>query len=229
MAKKIIRIGTRGSPLALKQVDEVIALFKEGEISNGVHPELGFDIIKVETLGDRDKTSPLEKLEGTDFFTGEIENALLNGEIDLAVHSAKDLPDVLPEGLEIAAILKSIDPYDVLVSKNNLKLRELPSGAKVGTSSLRRKSQLKSFRNDFEIFDIRGNIVERLRKLEQGDLDAIIIAAAGLIRLGLKDRITERLPFDILKPHPLQGSLAIEIRKGDIEIKNFVTKWEKFI
>lgn len=214
--KKTISIGTRGSPLALKQVDEVITLFKEA------HSELNFDIIKIETVGDKNKTKPLEKLEGTDFFTREIEKALLNGDIDLAVHSAKDMPDRLPPGLGIAAILKSIDPYDVLVSKNNLKLEELPLGAKIGTSSLRRKSQLRAFREDFQIFDLRGNIEERLKKLKESNLDAIVIAAAGLIRLGLENKITQKLSVDILKPHPLQGCLAIEIRTSDTEIKNLV-------
>ena len=212
-----IRIGTRSSPLALKQVEEVIALLEK------THPECKFDIIGTETSGDKDKITPLEKLEGTDFFTREIEEALLDGKIDLAVHSAKDLPDVLHDGLEIAVVLKSIDPYDVLVSKNNLKMEELPSGAKIGTSSLRRKSQLRAFREDFQIFAIRGNMEERLKKLDECDLDAIVIAAAGLIRLGLEDRITEKLAFDILKPHPLQGCLAIEIRSDDGKMKNLVS------
>lgn len=213
-----IRIGTRSSPLALKQVEEVIAPIGKA------HPECRFDVVKMKTSGDMDKTIPLEKLEGTDFFTREIEKALLDGKVDLAVHSAKDMPDILPDGLEIAVVLKSIDPYDGLVSKNNLKLEELPPGAKIGTSSLRRKSQLRAFREDFQIFDIRGNIEERLKKLDEHDLDAIVIAAAGLIRLGLEDRITEKLPFHILKPHPLQGCLAIEIRSGDTRIKNFVSE-----
>jgi len=214
--RKILRIGIRSSPLALKQADEVITLFKK------MHLKVNFDVVKIDTIGDKDKAKSLEKLEGTDFFTREIEQALLQGKIDLAVHSAKDLPDPLPRGLEIAAILKSIDPYDVLVSKNGLKLKELPLGAKIGTSSARRKIQLKSFRGDFKIRDIRGNIGERLKKLEEGGLEAIVIAAAGLIRLGLEDRITEKLPFNILRPHLLQGSLAIEIRTDDREMKSFV-------
>ena len=211
-----IRIGTRGSPLALKQVEEVVMLLEKA------HPEKRFDIVTIETQGDREKEIALEKLEGTDFFTREIEDALLDGRIDLAVHSAKDIPDTLPGGLDVAAILKSIDPYDVLVSKNNLKLRELPFSAGIGTSSKRRKMQLRAFRKDFQIFDIRGNVEERLKKLEESNLDAIVIAAAGLIRLGLEDRITEKLPFEILKPHPLQGSLAIEIRADNTEMKNLI-------
>lgn len=218
-----IRIGTRNSPLALKQVEEVITLF------GNAYPECKFDVVRIETLGDRDKVSPLEKLEGTDFFTREIEKALLEKEIDLAVHSAKDLPDVLHDGLEIAVVLKSVDPYDVLVSKSGLTLEKLPQGAKIGTSSKRRKEGLKKFRPDFQIVDIRGNIEERLKLLEDNEsrdtkheLDAIVIAAAALIRLGLEDRITERLPFHILEPHLLQGCLAIEIRTGDKKIKSLV-------
>lgn len=212
-ARKRVRIGTRPSPLALKQVDEVITLLKkahsglDGSTSFTINPKrsrrVDFDIVKIDTLGDKDRAKPLEKLEGTDFFTKEIEQALLQERIDLAIHSAKDLPDVLPEDLEIAAILKPVDPSDVLVSKNNLSLNELPQEAKIGTSSLRRKVQLKTFRKDFKILDIRGNIEERLKKLQESNLDAIVIAACGLIRLGLKHRIAQRLSMDVFKPHPL--------------------------
>ncbi|MCK4422599.1 MAG: hydroxymethylbilane synthase [Candidatus Omnitrophica bacterium] len=216
--KRIFKIGARSSPLALKQIEEIIPLLKK------VHPEFVFNLVRIDTAGDKDKVTPLEKLEGTDFFTREIEQALLREKIDLAVHSAKDMPDVLPEGLEIAVILKSIDPYDVLVSKGNLKLDELPSGAKIGTSSLRRKIQLKSFRRDFQIVDIRGNIEERLSKLNESDLDAIVLAAAGLIRLSLEHRITQKLSFDILCPHSLQGCLAIEIRSSDTKMKSLISR-----
>jgi hydroxymethylbilane synthase len=154
-------------------------------------------------------------MEGTDFFTRELDEALLKGEIDFAVHSAKDLPDKLADRLVILKITPSIDPCDVLVSKGGLKLDELPHNAKIGTSSVRRKTQLKKYRDDFRIIDIRGNIGERLEKLHSSDLDAIVIAAAGLIRLGLAEKITQRLPFDVMQPHPLQGALAIVARKGD--------------
>ncbi|MFQ5866899.1 MAG: glutamyl-tRNA reductase [bacterium] len=214
----IIRIGTRPSPLALKQVGEIIALLKR------INPHQKFEIIEIETTGDGDKETPLEKLEGTDFFTREIEQALINREIDLAVHSAKDLPESIPNGLTIAAISESVDSYDVLVSKRNLKLDELPYRARIGTSSLRRKTQLQAYRNDFKIVDIRGNIEERLRKLDNSDLDAIVIAAIGLVRLGLEKRIVQRIPFDILQPHPLQGSLALEIREKDERTKEIVKK-----
>ncbi|MGB9612961.1 MAG: hydroxymethylbilane synthase [Candidatus Margulisiibacteriota bacterium] len=209
-----IRIGTRGSRLALVQVNEVVEKL-------GIED---FEIVVFETRGDRDKNTPLDQVEGTDFFTDRIEEALLKKEIDLAVHSAKDLPDQLPEGLEIAVVTDSIDPADVLVSRGNQKLTELPSGAKVGTSSQRRKEQIQRLRPDLRVADLRGNIEERLAKLDGGEYDAIVIAAAGLIRLGLQDRIAERLPFETAKG---QGSLAIEVRKDDQEIVVWLK--EKFI
>ena len=194
--QKKIRLGTRPSLLALKQTEEVVRL-------------LGIESCEIKvynTSGDMNKITPISEIEGTNFFTDTIEKALLDGEIDIAVHSAKDMPDKIPYGLIIAAVTKSIDLYDALVSKKNLKLEELPEGTKIGTSSKRRKEQLKKFRNDFQIVDIRGNIEERLKKFDNDtDLDAIVIAAAGLIRLGLEYRITHRIPFEIIKPHPLQG------------------------
>lgn len=180
--------------------------------------DIRFEVKTYNTSGDMDRKTPISEIEGGDFFTNTIEKGLLNGEIDIAVHSAKDLPDTIDERLIICVMTESIDPYDVLVSKKNLKLDKLPYGAKIGTSSLRRKGQLKKFRCDFQIVDIRGNIEERLVKLDRSDLDGIVIAAAGLIRLGLENRITERIPFEILRPHPLQGRLAIEARKDNEDI-----------
>ncbi len=184
------------------------------------------------TTGDIDKNTPISNIEGTDFFTDTIEKALINNEIDIAVHSAKDLPDKIPEELVIVGITESIDPYDVLVVRAELNyrsLKELPWGAKIATSSKRRKEQLKKFREDFQILDIRGNIEERIYKLDtSSDLDAIVIAAAGLLRLGLEHRITERIPFDILKPHPLQGSLAIEARRDNYKIIELFSNLEHF-
>jgi len=190
-------------------VEEIVRLLGE--------QSLRFEVKTYDTSGDRDKITPISKIEGGDFFTDTIEKALLNGKIDVAIHSAKDLPDVIDE-LVVCALTKSIDPYDVLISKRNLKLDELPYGAKIGTSSLRRKEQLKKFRCDLQIVDIRGNIEERLGKLDRSDLDGIVIAAVGLIRLGLEHRITQRIPLEILKPHPLQGALAVEVREDDIEM-----------
>jgi len=199
-------------------VDEVIGYLRI------YHPNIKIKIIGIETYADKDKTTPISEIEGTDFFTREIEEALLRKDIDFAVHSAKDLPDKIPEGLKISAITKSLDPYDALVSKNNFKLNELPAGAKIGTSSPRRKSQLKYYREDFIIVDIRGNIEERLNKLDALDLDAIVIAACGLKRLGLENRITQRIPFEILEPHPLQGCLALEAREDEIDLIRLLSK-----
>ena len=209
---RVYKIGTRTSSLALKQVEEIMDALKK------FYPSMNMEIVGIDTYGDKDKTTPISRIEGSDFFTREIDVALLSGEIDFAVHSAKDLPGDLKEGLVIAAITESIDPYDVLVSKSGLKLDELPYRVKIGTSSLRRKAQLKKYRDDFEIVNIRGNIEERLKLLDEARLDGIVIAAAGLIRLGLGKRITQKITFDILKPHPLQGSLAIVAKKDDEDI-----------
>lgn len=214
---RIYRIGTRTSPLALKQVEEIVGALKE------FYPAIKIEEVGIDTYGDRDKATPISQIEGSDFFTREIDEALLVGKVDFAVHSAKDLPDNLKENLVIAAITDSIDPYDVLVSKSGLKLHELPYGARIGTSSLRRKEALKRFRSDFQIVDIRGNIEERLEKLDNSDLEAIVIAAASLIRLGLGDRITQRIPFEILKPHSLQGALAVVIRTEDSQLLNLLS------
>jgi len=213
--EKVYRIGTRKSPLALRQVEEILNILEK------THPAIGVEIVGIETCGDRDKNTPISYAEGSDFFTKEIDEALLGGKIDFAVHSAKDLPDALRDGLVIATMTDSIDPYDALVSKSNLSLDELPYQAKIGTSSLRRKTQLKKYRNDFQIVDIRGNIEERLKLLDfdyKLDLDAIVIAVAGLIRLGLENRIAQRIPFEILRPHPLQGTLAVVARRNDVDL-----------
>lgn len=189
----------------------------------GLSPAIDAEIIGIDTYGDIDKKTPIREIEGSDFFTREIDAALLEGRIDLAVHSAKDLADKLPPGLFLATVTESIDPYDVLVSRDGLTLGSLPRGARIGTSSLRRKEALEKFRPDFELVDIRGNVEERLELLAANvktgpGLDAIVIAAAGLLRLGMEHRITERIPFEILKPHPLQGRLAVVTRANDKDL-----------
>lgn len=214
---KTYRIGTRTSPLALRQVEEVLEALRKSS------PDLDAKIIGIDTYGDKDKDVPISQIEGTDFFIREIDGALLKGEIDFAVHSAKDLPDTLKEGLVIAALTNSIDFYDALVSKDGLKLAELPHRARIGTSSIRRKTQLSGYRDDFDIVDIRGNIEERLGKLDNGNLDGIVIAACALVRLGLEHRITQRIPFEILKPHSLQGVLAIVTRAEDSRLHSLLS------
>lgn len=227
---KTFRVGTRKSPLALKQAEEIIKGLKAySGHTGGFSCDIEFDIVAIETYGDNDKYTPISEMEGTDFFTREIDEALLEGGIDFAVHSAKDLPRNLIDGLEVAGMTRSIDPYDCLVSRFSLKLDELPYGARIGTSSQRRKIQLKKYRNDFQIVDIRGNIEERLRLLDNHgsrNLDSIVIAAAGLVRLGLEKRILERIPLEILRPHPLQGSLAVVVRKGRPDLVKFLEKLE---
>ncbi|OGF53465.1 MAG: hydroxymethylbilane synthase [Candidatus Firestonebacteria bacterium RIFOXYC2_FULL_39_67] len=211
---KTYKLGSRSSPLAVKQVEEITASLKV------VHPEIVLSPVFFDTAGDIDKKTPLSDTEGTDFFTDTIEKALMDKKIDLAVHSAKDLPDSLPESLIIAAITKSIDSCDVLVAGSDTVkgLEDLPFGARIGTSSKRRKEQLQRFRGDFKIEDIRGNIGERLQVLGERGLDGIVIAAAGMLRLGLQERITQRIPFNIITPHPLQGALALEVRASDKEL-----------
>lgn len=187
------------------------------------YPDFKAEAIGIDTYGDKDKITPISRIEGTDFFTREIDAALRNGAVDFAIHSAKDLPDTIKEGLVITALTKSLDPRDALVSKDGLKLEELPRGARIGTSSIRRKAQMSRYRDDFDIVDIRGNIEERLEKVDNGNLDGIVIAACALVRLGLENRITQRIPFEILKPHPLQGALAIVTRAEDSKLHSLLS------
>ncbi|RJP57939.1 MAG: hydroxymethylbilane synthase [Candidatus Auribacter fodinae] len=208
----IYRVGTRSSPLALIQVDEILSRLRTA------HPALKFSIVKIDTYGDIDKKTPISQVEGSDFFTREIDTALLNGDIDFAIHSAKDLPDTLPQGICIAAITRPKCRHDALVSKGNLTLDQLKPGAVIGTSSIRRKTALKTYRPDLQIADIRGTIGERLTILDSSDMDAVIIAACALERLGLEHRIAQRIPFDILEPHPLQGALAVTTRSSDADL-----------
>jgi hydroxymethylbilane synthase len=192
----------------MKQVDEVKRLL----------PSIRFDVVSIETGGDKDKLTPLSAIDGADIFTREIESALLSGFIDAAIHSAKDLEEDPPAGLMIAAMTKSISPYDALVSKDNLTLEGLPSGAVIGTSSIKRKNDILNFRSDLVVKDIRGNIDERLRQLDDGHFDAVIIAYAALVRLGYQDRAVEVISSDIVAPHPLQGRLAIQIRSDRVDL-----------
>lgn len=208
--EQIIRVGTRPSRLAIKQFEEVQQRL----------PHLRLEPVKIFTQGDKDQTTPFSEIEGSDFFTREIEKALLNGSIDAAVHSAKDLEENMPVPLTIAAITASVSPYECLVSREGKKLNELPQGARVGTSSQKRKDALMRYRTDLQICDIRGNIEERLRQLDEGRFDAIIMAHAALIRLGYENRISEIISAAIIPPHPLQGSLAVQVRTGDCEMKS---------
>ncbi|NQT22745.1 MAG: hydroxymethylbilane synthase [Candidatus Omnitrophica bacterium] len=207
---KAIRIGTRPSRLAFKQVEEVRDLLKK----------IRFEVVAIETAGDKDKVTSLAGLEKTDFFTRDIEKALQDGQIDAAIHSAKDVETVTPPGLIIVATTRSVSPHECLVSRNSLKLKELPKGAVVGTSSRKRQEAIMRFRKDLIIKNIRGDIDERLKQLDKGIFDAIIVAHAALIRLGYEDRITELISPDIIEPHPLQGRLSVQIRSDRHDMIN---------
>jgi hydroxymethylbilane synthase len=207
--KDTITIGTRGSKLALWQAEWVRSLL------GAVNPALRIELKKIKTTGDKILDVPLAKVGGKGLFVKEIEEAMLRDEVDLAVHSMKDVPTYLPEGLHIGAVLEREDPRDAFISLKYPSFRELASGASVGTSSLRRSCQLKSIRPDIEIVSLRGNLDTRLRKLDEGQFDAIILAAAGVKRLGHEDRITETLQRDVSLPAIAQGAVGIECRTDD--------------
>lgn len=207
-----IWIGTRGSKLALWQASWI-----KGSIEKQ-HPGLPVYLKVIHTSGDKILDVPLAQVGGKGLFVKEIEEELLEGEIDLAVHSMKDVPSDLPEGLHLGFYTNQDDPGDALVSREKKKLFDLPRGGKVGTSSLRRQAQLLSARPDLQIFSIRGNVETRLRKLEEERLDAIIMASAGLKRLGLEERITEYLDLEVSLPAVGQGVLGIELRKEDTRL-----------
>lgn len=213
MTSRELRIGTRASQLALFQANWV----KEKLVQ--VHPHIKATLIKIKTTGDKIQDAPLANIGGKGLFVKEIEEALISKKIDLAVHSIKDVPTELPEGLHLSAITKREDPRDVLISREGRPLKDLPRGAKIGTSSLRRQAQLLHFRGDLEMIPLRGNLDTRLRKLDTLNLDGIVLAYAGVRRLGLDERITEIIPIDISLPAIGQGALGIETRIGDEEIE----------
>jgi hydroxymethylbilane synthase len=210
-----LRIGSRGSQLALWQAHHISALLRE----RGHEVEL--EIIK--TTGDKIIDVALAKVGTKGMFTKEIEEALAEGRIDLAVHSLKDLPTELPPDFEIAAITTREDPRDVFCSRKYQNIEDLPRGARVGTSSLRRQAQLKAVRSDLDVHPLRGNVDTRLRKLEAGEYDAIILAAAGLKRLGKFEFVRQVIPAGIMCPAAGQGALGIEIRAGDATTRQHVS------
>lgn len=204
-----IRIATRQSPLALWQADYVKAQLESH------HPDLEVTLVPIVTKGDKILDAPLAKIGGKGLFIKELEVAMMEGEADIAVHSMKDVPMELPEGFELPVICPREESSDAFVSNHYSSLMELPQGAKVGTSSLRRQSQIKAARPDLEILDLRGNVGTRLGKLDEGQYDAIILATAGLIRLGLEERIQQRLPQSLSLGAVGQGAVGIECREGD--------------
>lgn len=216
MKRKKLVIGTRSSKLALWQANYIADCIRTE------YPELEVSLLHIMTTGDKILDVPLAKIGGKGLFTKEIETAMLNGEIDLAVHSLKDMPTQLPAGLLLAAITERVDPGDALVSPKYGTIDNLPQGAKVGTSSLRRRAQLLRYRPDLIISDLRGNLDTRLKKMDTEGLDAIILAVAGLKRLGWQALITQILPNDICLPAVGQGALALETRTDDQEVRTIL-------
>ena len=207
--KKILRIATRKSALALWQANHVQALLLEA------HPDIEIELVKIVTQGDRILDRPLAEIGGKGLFLKELERAMLDGEADLAVHSMKDVPASMADGLVLEAVLPRANPYDALVSRNAQRLADLPAGSRIGTSSLRRKAQLLALRPDLEVADLRGNVDTRLKKLDEGQYDAIILACAGLERLGLGERITETLKMPDWLPASTQGIIGLQCREDD--------------
>ena len=216
MSTNLLRIATRKSPLALWQAEHVRARLLE------CHAGLQVELLTMSTKGDRILDSPLAKIGGKGLFVKELEQGMLEGRADIAVHSMKDVPIELPDGLCIAAILEREDPRDAFVSGQYASIDALPEGARVGTSSLRRQCQLRARRPDLEILDLRGNVGTRLGKLDAGDYDAIILACAGLKRLGLDARITMALPPELMLPAIAQGVIGIECRCDDARVKALI-------
>jgi len=213
-------VGTRGSRLAVWQAEWVQARLKE------LAPGLTVTLQRIKTSGDMILDVPLAVIGGKGLFVKEIEEALLRGEIDLAVHSMKDVPTVLPDGLDIVCVPAREDPRDVLVSRDSCSLDQLPKGSRVGTSSLRRQAQLLHYRLDLRIELLRGNLDTRLRKLHNGEYDAIVLAAAGLSRMGWSNKVTEYLPPEVSLPAIGQGALGLEGRRKDRFVQALVEKLE---
>jgi len=212
MSLNIIRIATRKSPLALWQAEHVKARLQLH------HPGLEVELVSMQTEGDRILDTPLSLVGGKGLFTKELEQALYEHQADIAVHSMKDVTIDMAEGLQLPVILKREDPHDVFISDAHKSISDLPQGAIVGTSSLRRKCQLMAWRGDLNIKDLRGNVGTRLNKLDDGEYDAIILAAAGVMRLGLDDRISEVISTDIILPAIGQGAIGIQMRTGDNDV-----------
>jgi hydroxymethylbilane synthase len=209
ITKRLLRAGSRESKLALIQTNIVIEQLKRH------YPDWEFEIVRIKTQGDKFLNAALGEVGGKGLFVKEIEEALFSGAIDMAVHSMKDVPSELPEGLHISAVTKREDPRDVFISMNGMRFSELATGARIGTSSLRRAVQLKAIRPDVEILPIRGNVSTRIKKMRELDLAGIVLAAAGIKRLGMEEVITEYFTPEMMVPAVGQGSLTVETRIDD--------------
>jgi hydroxymethylbilane synthase len=213
-----IKIGTRGSKLALTQANLVADSLKKTD------PGITTEICVIKTSGDIMQDVSLTKIGGKGVFVKEIEDALTSGKVDLAVHSMKDVPTEIPKGLTFAAIMQREDVRDVLVSKNNKKIEFMPRGARIGTGSMRRAAQLLAILPDLSIVSLRGNLETRLKKIETENLQGVILAAAGMKRMGLAEKISQYLPIETMLPAVGQGALGLEIRESDEEIRKVVAK-----
>ncbi|MER9681649.1 hydroxymethylbilane synthase [Mesorhizobium sp. M0184] len=213
-----LKIGTRGSPLALAQAHETQARLMA---AHGM-PAEAFEVVVISTSGDRIQDRPLSEAGGKGLFTKEIEEALLARRIDIAVHSSKDMPTLLPEGLELSAFLPREDARDAFIGKAARTIAGLPQGARVGSSSLRRQALIRRMRPDLEVVMFRGNVQTRLRKLDDGIADGTILAYAGLKRLGLEDVVTDLMPLEVFPPAPGQGAICIESRIGDRDVEQML-------
>lgn len=216
MPKEILRIATRKSPLALWQAHYVSNLLQYH------HPELKIELVTMTTQGDKILDTPLAKVGGKGLFVKELETGMLENRADIAVHSMKDVPVEFPSGLHLTVICEREDPRDAFVSNTYSSLENLPQGARLGTSSLRRQSQIAAIRPDLKIIDLRGNVNTRLKKLDNGEYDAIILAAAGLKRLEFEDRITRFIATDICLPAIGQGAVGLECRSNDARVNNLI-------
>ena len=212
----MLKIATRKSPLAIWQAE-----FVKSKLEN-IYPDLKVELVKMTTQGDQILNSPLSKIGGKSLFIKELEVGIIEGRADIAVHSMKDVPYELPQGFEIGAILERENPFDAFVSNDFNSIHDLPIGAKLGSCSLRRIVQVKAMRPDLEILDLRGNVNTRLKKLDDGEYDAIILACSGLTRLGFDNRIKQDLSPDDSLPAVGQGALGIEIKANDHEISSLI-------
>lgn len=213
-----LKIGTRGSPLAVAQARETQARLM---VAHGM-PEQAFEVVVISTSGDRIQDRPLSEAGGKGLFTKEIEEALLAGRIDIAVHSSKDMPTKLPDGLELSAFLPREDARDAFIGKAAKTIADLPHGAKIGSSSLRRQALIRRMRPDLDVVMFRGNVQTRLRKLDEGVAEGTILAYAGLKRLGLEHVVTDLMPLDSFPPAPGQGAICIESRIGDRDVEKML-------
>ena len=216
MSEEILRIATRKSPLALWQAHYVSNMLQHH------HPELKIELVTMTTQGDKILDTPLAKVGGKGLFVKELETGMLEGRADIAVHSMKDVPVDFPTGLHLAVICEREDPRDAFVSNTYSSLDDLPEGARLGTSSLRRQSQIAAIRPDLKISDLRGNVNTRLKKLDDGEYDAIILAAAGLKRLEFEERITQFIDTDVCLPAIGQGAVGIECRTDDARVHSLI-------